>query len=151
MHDVGHCVMATDFFNPCMPLIIKISTLLLRCWDQKRYPTLNLSFYLNPTLNFSLFTTRMYFYASASGLNLGIWLGLSWCWKSFFHQVHEPRLVYWMIRGHGHPPGPHWANCHTCKRSPPTNQPATHQAWVNFDLSGTNQKNQPANTQNFKN
>lgn len=64
--------MATDFFNLCVPLIIKRYALLLGRWDQERYPTLNLSFYLNPTLNFSLFTTRIYFYISASGLNLGI-------------------------------------------------------------------------------
>lgn len=98
-------------------------------------------------------------YTSVRGLNLGMWLalangllanmhseawvvlslghGISWCWKSFSHQVNEPRLACWVMRGWGHPPSRHWDNCHTYNWGPQTNQTAKHQTWVSRDLAVT--------------
>lgn len=118
---------------PCMPLIIKRYALLLHHWDQKRNPTLKPRFYLNASQNFSPFTIDIYFYISARGLNWGVALALvngsltnmmhrdagiglihgAWLLLilKIFPQVHEPRLASW-LRGQGHSPGPHRANCH---------------------------------------
>lgn len=122
------CVMwpQISLISLCMPLVIKRYTVTppLRPNDISNIE----SEFLSDRI---LLVIGIYFYTSVKGLNLDVWLGLSWSWKFFLHQVHEPRLAYWMIRGHGQPSSPHWANCHTDKWVPhplPPYRPISYQA-----------------------
>ena len=125
MHEVGEYITATNLSNLFSHLLSLHYTLLLHCWVQgdTQYWT---CVFVWTLVRISAFLQQDYIiYPSARGLNLGMWFALaseweswkvlslglrvSWCWKSFFHQVHKSRLVCWVMRGHDHTPSLQWA------------------------------------------